>query len=85
MDLLVAPSKAAQQIIRALNLPPNTVGFTLRMRAGEVATLEIETYCNSESAEPLATVLKQYHLQAIEEPNGPGELPASGGSARPGC
>jgi hypothetical protein len=39
----------------------------------QVATLEIETYCNSESAEPLATVLKQYHLQAIEEPNGSGE------------
>jgi hypothetical protein len=70
MALLAAPSEAARQIMRALNLPPKTVAFTLRMRAGEIATLEVETYAEADGAEELATVLKRYRLEELEEPNG---------------
>lgn len=66
MALLTAPSEAARQIMRALNLPKNTVALTLRMRAGEIATLEVETYAKQEGAEELATVLKRYRLEELE-------------------
>lgn len=69
MTLLKAPSAAALEIIRALNLPPRTVAFTLRMRMGEIATLEVETYAEAEGASELATALKRYRLQELEEPN----------------
>lgn len=69
MALLTATSKAAQQIVRALNLPPRTVAFTLRMRVGEIATLEVETYAEDDGAEELATVLKRYRLEELEGPN----------------
>jgi len=70
MALLTAPSEAARQIMRALNLPPKTVAFTLRMRVGEAATLEVETYAATAGAEELATVLKRYRLEELEGPNG---------------
>lgn len=73
MALLTATSEAARQIMRALNLPKNTVAFTLRMRAGEIATLEVETYAAQDGAEELATVLKRYKLEELEEPNVRGE------------
>lgn len=67
--LLTAPSEAARQIMRALNLPTNTVAFTLRMRAGEIATLEVETYAEQDGAEELVTVLKRYRLEELGKPN----------------
>ena len=69
MALLTAPSEAARQIMRALNLPKNTVAFTLRMRVGEIATLDVETYAEADGVEDLATVLRRYKLEALEEPN----------------
>lgn len=69
MALLTANCDAARQIMRALNLPKNTVAFTLRMRAGEIATLDVETYAEADGANELATVLKRYKLEALEEPN----------------
>ena len=69
MPYLTAPSEAARQIMRALNLPKNTVAFTLRMRAGEIATLEVETYAGQEGAEDLATVLRRFKLEELEGPN----------------
>lgn len=67
--LLSAPSESARQIMQALNLPPQTVAFTLRMRAGEVATLEVETYAPQDGAEDLVNVLKRYRLEEIEDAN----------------
>lgn len=68
MTLLHGSSDAARQIIRALRLPKNTVGFTLRMRAGEDAILEVETYVEQDRAEELSTVLKRYRLAEDSEP-----------------
>ena len=69
MTHLYAPSEAAMQIIRALNLPTNAVAFTLRMRAGEFALVEVETYATQEGVDRLATVLKRYRLEKLEGPN----------------
>jgi hypothetical protein len=69
MALLTGSSEAAQLIVRALNLPPETVAFTLRMRAGDPAMLEVETYANADVAEELATVLRRYRLEELEEPS----------------
>lgn len=66
MAILTAPSAAAGQIATALNLPKNTVAFTLRVRIGEAATLEVETYADASGAEELATVLKRYRLEELE-------------------
>lgn len=69
MALLTANSEAAGQILRALNLPEDTIAFTLRMRAGEIATLDIETYAQQEGVTELTTVLKRYKLEEIKEPD----------------
>jgi hypothetical protein len=63
--MLIAPSKAVSQIAEALNLPANTVAFTLRVRVGEPATLEVETYVESGAAETLAVVLRRYRLEEL--------------------
>lgn len=63
MTLLKAPSDAAKQIMEALNLPKNTIGFTLRMRVNEVATIEVETYAEQDSVSRLCSVLKRYRLE----------------------
>lgn len=65
MPVLKAPSDAAREIIRALNLPRNTVAFTLRMRAGEIAVLEVETHPDETVAANLAPVLKRYRLEEL--------------------
>lgn len=70
MALLKAPSEAVSQIARALNLPKNTLAFTLRVRAGEIATLEVETYVEQGGVLELATVLKRYKLEEMGEPPG---------------
>ena len=64
---VAAPSKAVGQIMRALNLPANTVAFTLKFRENEIAVLEVETTVKSESVEGLATALTQYRLEEIEQ------------------
>jgi hypothetical protein len=69
MAILTAPSDAARKIAAALNLPNNTVAFTLRVRVGEVATLEVESYAEDSGVEELATVLKRYRLEELEGPN----------------
>jgi hypothetical protein len=66
MAMLTAPSEAAGRIAAALNLPKNTVAFTLRVRVGEAATLWVESYAESSDAEKLATVLKCYRLEELE-------------------
>lgn len=73
MKPLTAPSEAARKIAAALNLPKTTVAFTLRVRVGEVATLEVESYAEASCAEELATVLKRYRLEETEGPNAPHE------------
>ena len=75
MAILTAPSAAAGQIAAALNLPKNTVAFTLRVRIGEAATLEVETYADASGAEELATVLKRYRLEELEGHNARGNAP----------
>lgn len=72
MKLLKAPSEAAREILRALNLPKKTVGFTLNMRTNELATLDVEMYVEAAAGEELAKVIKRYNLQAVEEPAEPG-------------
>ena len=67
MALLSGNSAAASQIARALKLPENTVAFTMQIRAGKIATLEVESYAEEECAEELATVLKRYRLEELEE------------------
>ena len=69
MAILTAPSTAAGQIAAALKLPKNTAAFTLRVRIGEAATLEVETYADADCAEELATVLTRYRLEELEGPN----------------
>lgn len=69
MTYLKAPSEAVSQIMRALNLPKTTVAFTLRVRYGEAATLEVERYAETSGAEEVATVLKRYRLEELEGPN----------------
>ena len=66
MTHVAAPSKAVGQIMQALNLPANTVAFTLKFRANEIAVLEVETTVKSESVEGLAAALTQYRLEEIE-------------------
>lgn len=68
MKLLKANSAAARDIMRALNLPEKTVGFTLSMGSDELATLEVEMYVEAAAADELATVIKRYNLHAVEEP-----------------
>jgi hypothetical protein len=63
--MLKAPSKAVSQIAEALNLPANTVAFTLRVRAGELAMLDVETYVEAGGAETLAVVLRRYRLEEL--------------------
>lgn len=58
-----------RRIADALNLPKNTVAFTLRVRVGEAATLEVESYAEEGGAEEIATVLKRYRLEELEGPN----------------
>lgn len=70
MTILTAPSDAAKKIGDALGLPKNTVAFTLRVRAGEAAMLEVECYAEDSGAEELATVLKRYRLVELEAPDG---------------
>lgn len=69
MTTLTAPSDAANKIAAALKLPKNTVAFTLRVRVGEAATLEVEIYAEASGAEELATVLKRYRLEELVGPN----------------
>lgn len=66
MTLLTGCSKAAADIARALGLPPHTVGFTLRVKAGKIATLEVETYVNTDVVTDMANVLKLFHLKEID-------------------
>ena len=73
MAILKAPSAAAGQIAAALNLPNDTVAFTLRVRSGQAATLEVETYADASGADELATVLKRYRLEELEELEGPND------------
>lgn len=68
MAILTAPSDAVSKIAAALNLPKTTVAFTLRVRVGEAATLEVESYAEESCAEVLATVFKRYRLEELEEP-----------------
>lgn len=67
MVALHSNSDAAALIIRALNLPKNTYAFTLKMRAGEIVTVEVESYADPPSIEALAPVLKRYRLAEIED------------------
>jgi hypothetical protein len=69
MTILIAPSDAANKIAAALRLPKNTLAFTLRVRVGEAATLEVESYAESSGAAELATVLKRYRLEELVGPN----------------
>lgn len=66
-NLLTAPSEAVNRIAAALNLPKNTVAFTLRVRAGRVATLEVESLAEASGAEDLASVLKRYRLEELSD------------------
>jgi len=68
MTIIHGTSKAVQEIARALNLPRHTKGFTLRMRAGEIATLEVETYVEADGTKELVKALKRYRLEELEEP-----------------
>ena len=63
MAALTARSAAVRQIMRALDLPAKTVAFTLRVSAGEIATLDVEMRVEIDGAEKLATVLQRYKLQ----------------------
>lgn len=74
-NLLTAPSQAVNRIAAALNLPKNTVAFTLRVRAGRVATLEVESLAEASAAEELASVLKLYRLEELRD--GPSARPAT--------
>lgn len=58
-----------------MNLPKNTVAFTLRVRAGRVATLEVESLAEESGAEELASVLKLYRLEELTD--GPTARPAT--------
>ena len=69
MATLKAPSERARSIAKALNLPKNTVAFTLRMRVGEAATLVVETHPGQEEGRQLAAILQHYRLEEIEGPN----------------
>jgi len=66
---LKAPSDAARSIAKALNLPKNTVAFTLSMRVGEAAKLVVETQPGQEEGKQLAAILQHYRIQEIEGPN----------------
>ena len=66
MTILAAPSEAVRQIMSALKLPADTVAFTLKFRANEIATLEVERFVESEGAEELATALTRFQLVEFE-------------------
>ena len=66
MTIVAAPCEAVRQIMRALKLPADTVAFTLKFRANEIATLEVERFVESEGAEELATALTGFQLVEFE-------------------
>lgn len=70
MAALTSNSEAVGLIMRALNLPKNTVAATLRMRSGELVTLEIETVVEDDSLIALASVLNRYRLEEIGHSDG---------------
>jgi hypothetical protein len=65
--VLTAPSDVAAAIAAALNLPDKTYAFTLRIRVGEAATVEVEFYPDEQSGAALVPLLKRYHLQEVED------------------
>jgi hypothetical protein len=69
MKPLTSNSPVAGKIVKALNLPNNTIGFCLRMRVGEAAVLHVESYVEKDCADRLATILKSYRLEEIENEN----------------
>lgn len=55
-----------RQLCELLNLPDNTVAFTLRGRAGELPTLEIETYVGiDQKKKEIITKTQEFKLELI--------------------
>lgn len=71
MAVLTGCSDAAFQIVQALGLPEGTVALTLKIRAGEVALLEVEMFADEKAGEELATIIKRYRLEELELTEGP--------------
>lgn len=62
MPFLSASSAAVKKIVDALGLPPHTVSFALKARAGEPVTVEVVMLAKEEPDGVLSEVLKQYRL-----------------------
>ena len=63
MGLLIAPGKDAGELASALGLPKYTRAFTLRVRCGEVATIEAEFSAPADGTARLVEVFKRYRLE----------------------
>lgn len=63
MKPLIAPSEAASDIVRYLGFDPSrTVAISFELRAGCVATLNVEMHLDESTAYGLAAKLKRYKL-----------------------
>ena len=66
---LTAPSKEAAQIAAALGLDPSRItAFTLRVVAGEFATLTVDMLPDQVDADALVSVLKTCRIDVIKPP-----------------
>jgi hypothetical protein len=70
MTYLTGSCRAASEILEALGVPClDVVGFTLRVRAGEIVTIEVERYLHDGvDVDVIKDVLKVYQL--VEAPDG---------------
>lgn len=66
MPLLAGNSEAIRQLCTFLGLPNNVVAFTLRVRVGELARIEVEQYVEEPPAS-LSICTQQFELTPIEE------------------
>lgn len=69
--MLIAPSPAADEIVKALGLPSETVSLTLELRTNHLATVTAEIFVKQEAAPRIARVLKRFNLVEIDEPAEP--------------
>ena len=51
-----------KELAEALKLPENTIGFNLRVYAGEWPTVTIELFPDNESGAALASVFRRYEI-----------------------
>lgn len=66
MSIVTGDDPLIQQLITLLNIPKNTVGFTIKARINEVVKVECEYYPDI-SIDPDEIITGKFELHRIEE------------------